>query len=130
MKMKEKLLLIIDTTDKICLVGLQHGNIFEVKKWSWQEDTGTEVLANIEKILKKRSKTLENIDEIIVNRGPGSYTGTRVGITLANTLGWSLNKPVYGLENSRYQKSVDNANFFSVIAERSPKCFVTPIYSE
>jgi tRNA threonylcarbamoyl adenosine modification protein YeaZ len=36
-------------------------------------------------------------EAIVVCVGPGSYTGTRVGVVVANTLGWSWTVPVYGL---------------------------------
>ena len=36
------------------------------------------------------------VDEIEVDRGPGSYTGIRVGVSVANALGFALNIPVNG----------------------------------
>lgn len=91
--------LIIDTTDKECRVAIDDGRNIESQKWLWQKDTATEVLENIQKLLKKRHKKIEDIRAIIVNQGPGSYTGTRVGITIANTLGWALRIPVSGYTN-------------------------------
>ena len=39
-------------------------------------------------------KTLEDLTEIEVETGPGSFTGLRVGISVANALGWALKIPV------------------------------------
>lgn len=44
----------------------------------------------IDKILKRNKLTPRDIDEISVNVGPGSFTGTRVGVAIANTLGFAL----------------------------------------
>mgnify|MGYP001592160353 FL=1 len=94
------MILIIDTTQKECLVGIFDGKKIDAKKWQWgkdsQKDTGTEVLENIDGLLKKHAVTLKSIKAIVVNQGPGSFTGVRVGITIANALGWSKNIPVYG----------------------------------
>ena len=38
----------------------------------------------------------EDITEIRVNLGPGSFTGTRIGVAIANTLGFALGLPVNG----------------------------------
>lgn len=56
------------------------------------------VLPLIEKALKELKLRVEDIDEIEVNTGPGSFTGTRVGVTIANALGWTLKIKVNGEE--------------------------------
>ena len=54
------------------------------------------VLPMLEEILQKHKLILKDITEIKVNPGPGSFTGIRVGITIANTLGYLLKIPVNG----------------------------------
>ncbi|MGI8420440.1 MAG: tRNA (adenosine(37)-N6)-threonylcarbamoyltransferase complex dimerization subunit type 1 TsaB [Candidatus Levyibacteriota bacterium] len=54
------------------------------------------VLPMLEMMLQKQQLTLQDLSEIMVNTGPGSFTGIRVGITIANTLGFLLNIPVNG----------------------------------
>lgn len=43
----------------------------------------------IEKTLKRAKLTVREIDEINVERGPGSFTGLRVGISIANSLSFA-----------------------------------------
>lgn len=50
----------------------------------------------IDKMLKKANLNLNEIDEIRVERGPGSFTGLRVGISIANALSFALGKKVNG----------------------------------
>lgn len=52
------------------------------------------VLPMIEKILGENNKTLADVSEIEVFEGPGSFTGLRVGVAIANALGFALNIPV------------------------------------
>ena len=52
------------------------------------------LLPMIVKILKKNKLSFSDLTGIEVNVGPGSFTGTRVGVAVANTLGFALNIPV------------------------------------
>lgn len=54
------------------------------------------VLPMIVDMLQKQGSTLKDVTEIEVNPGPGSFTGLRVGITIANALGYVLKIPVNG----------------------------------
>lgn len=57
-------------------------------------DKSQQVLSLINQILKKNKKTLQDLTKIEVETGPGSFTGLRVGISVANTLGWTLKIPI------------------------------------
>lgn len=59
-------------------------------------DKSQPVLTLIDQILKKNKKTLKDLTEIEVDLSPGSFTGLRVGVSVANTLGWALKIPVNG----------------------------------
>lgn len=58
------------------------------------------VLPLIEKLLEKEKLTLHDLDAIEVNPGPGSFTGIRVGISIANALGFALNILVNGTKQA------------------------------
>lgn len=53
----------------------------------------------IEELLKKAGMTPADIDAIAVSEGPGSYTGVRIGVTIAKTLAWTLGKPLVGVSS-------------------------------
>lgn len=62
-----------------------------------KQKLGSQVLLPaILEILKKNNKSIKDITEVKVNLGPGSFTGTRVGVAVANALGFALNIPVNG----------------------------------
>ena len=61
------------------------------------QEIGSQVLLPmIIKILRKNKLTFTDLTAIEVNPGPGSFTGTRVGVSVANVLGFALGIPVNG----------------------------------
>lgn len=54
-------------------------------------DLSCKVLPTIDNALKKCDLLLDDISKIIVVNGPGSFTGIRVGVTIAKTLAWTKN---------------------------------------
>lgn len=95
------MILFIDTsTDQIILaLGKEKVMIREVLKS--QHRHSEILLLTIDKFLKKNKLKLENLTGLIVNIGPGHYTGLRVGIVTANTLSFALKIPVVGIKNSK-----------------------------
>ncbi|GLC90204.1 tRNA (adenosine(37)-N6)-threonylcarbamoyltransferase complex dimerization subunit type 1 TsaB [Lysinibacillus piscis] len=56
-------------------------------------------MSAIEKVLATAGVQAKDIDVIAVSEGPGSYTGVRIGVTLAKTLAWTLQKPLVGVSS-------------------------------
>ncbi|WP_445430144.1 tRNA (adenosine(37)-N6)-threonylcarbamoyltransferase complex dimerization subunit type 1 TsaB [Bacillus atrophaeus] len=53
----------------------------------------------------------EDISKVVVAKGPGSYTGVRIGVTLAKTLAWSLNVPISSV--SSLEALAANGRYFN-----------------
>lgn len=90
----DKVLLIDTSSNKQTKVGLK---IKKKTVWEKQESDKLHsqvVLPLIDKILKSRKLALNDLTGIEVNRGPGSFTGLRVGIAIANALGFAFNIPI------------------------------------
>ena len=51
------------------------------------------------KDLFEEAKLKNDIDGIVVAKGPGSYTGVRIGVTTAKTLAYALNTKLYGVSS-------------------------------
>src|SRR3972149_4812139 len=51
----------------------------------------------IDKALKKANISLDFVNLFAVNIGPGDFTGTRIGISVAKTLAWAGSKPICGI---------------------------------
>ena len=83
--------LYIDTSDnKKTKIGLDD------KLWEFvsQNYRSQELVTLIEKVLKKQKKELKDLTAIEINLGPGSFTGLRIGIAVANALSWALDIPL------------------------------------
>lgn len=67
----------------------------DVKNYSEKVNKKVEkTLGLIEKSLKKNNLEIKDIDKIYVKRGPGSFTGLRIGISIANALSFALQKSI------------------------------------
>lgn len=90
-------ILIIDTADnKKILVGLKINGKEYIQTEKIDSNKTQIILPQIDKILRKHSIRLEEVCAIQVNAGPGSFTGLRVGLAIANALSFTLKIPVNG----------------------------------
>ncbi len=94
------MVLYINTKDmNVVTVALKEGEEV-VDSLSEENEWGSQVLLPlIEKILKKNKLEFKDLTAIEAEEGPGSFTGLRVGASVAQALGFSLNIPVNGKLN-------------------------------
>jgi tRNA threonylcarbamoyladenosine biosynthesis protein TsaB len=65
-------------------------------------------LPAIERLIERNNLKIQDIERIEVNKGPGSFTGLRVGIAIANALGFLLKIPVNGKKVGELEEPVYN----------------------
>ncbi len=90
------LLLAIETTTKNCSVALFDNSILlKCKEQQPNEYSHAEQLTIfIEEVLDTTNTSFKEIDGIILSKGPGSYTGLRIGTSTAKGLCYALNIPL------------------------------------
>lgn len=93
--------LYIDTSNDYLYSGIVINDklVSEVKK-NYEKDLSKEALPKVIELFDKANITPKDLDKIIVVNGPGSFTGIRIGITIAKTIAWALNikiTPISGL---------------------------------
>lgn len=89
-------LLAIETTAPVATVALWRDG--EVTRYS-ADDTkkhAETVLPLVERLLAETGETLSAMDYFAVDIGPGSFTGVRIGVCIANAFGYAMQKPVIG----------------------------------
>ena len=88
--------LLLDSSNKYVAVGLgQNGKVIDSIFYdAWQRQSEV-MVSEIDNILKRNHLTKEDLDAVVVGIGPGSYTGVRIGITIAKTIAYALKVKVY-----------------------------------
>lgn len=91
------IILILDTADnKKITVGLIIDGKEHIKTDKVTSNKTQIILPMIDKILKRHSLKPKDLSEIRINPGPGSFTGLRVGLAIANALSFVLKIPING----------------------------------
>lgn len=92
-------ILALDTATEACSVALSYqGNISAIDELSPRTHT-QRILPMIDELLQKAGITINHVDTLVFGRGPGSFTGVRVGVGIAQGLALGANLPVVGVSN-------------------------------
>jgi len=90
--------LALDTAARTCSVALVEGGRLRVESSIDSRETHSRHLAEMVRgILGFAGLEAEGIDGLAVTRGPGSFTGLRIGISFMKGLAWALGKPLVGV---------------------------------
>lgn len=89
------LILNIETATKTCSVALaKDGKLLVIKEHHGEYSHAENLTVFIQEIIETAGITFKDIDAIAVSKGPGSYTGLRIGVSTAKGLCFALNKPL------------------------------------
>lgn len=89
------LILGIETATTICSVALsKDGQQIAIKEEGGSYSHAEKLTPFIEAVLQEANMSLKEIDAIAVSKGPGSYTGLRIGTSTAKGLCYALNIPL------------------------------------
>jgi len=115
-------ILYLDTSSSFlyCAIVKNDECIGEIKL-NLERDLSSLALSQISNLFITTSTKPEDIDKILVVNGPGSFTGIRVGLTIAKTFAWGLNKKIStisSLEAMAISSNSDYDYFIPVIDAR------------
>lgn len=91
-------LLALDTaTTSMTIAVLENGRLLGESSSLAERNHSIRLVPAIGELLQSLGMTLKEIDAAVAGRGPGSYTGVRIGVTVAKTFAWALNIPLLGV---------------------------------
>lgn len=95
------LLLCLETSTKACSVALgKDGKLLALKESVDEQYSHAENLTvYIQDACKQANIRLQDIDAIVVSKGPGSFTGLRIGVSAAKGLCYALEKPLIAINS-------------------------------
>jgi len=119
-------ILAIDTASDIKAVALfWPKKIQEVISWQGNE---IDPLEKIDQLFKLKKIILKDIKLIVINRGPGSFTGVRLGVTIANTFSYSSKIPILGFINKENVDILELVKYGFVHREKAKIQIIKPFY--
>lgn len=92
--------LLLDTSNQALSVAVNRdGKMLAEINTNFKKTHSETLVDNIQKVLDIADIKKSQLDRIITAKGPGSYTGVRIGITVAKTLAGQLNIPIYSVSS-------------------------------
>lgn len=89
--------LLLDSSNTYLSVGLAKDKkvVDKISYEAWQRQSEM-MITEIDNILKRNNVDKKDLDAVVVGVGPGSYTGVRIGVTIAKTIAYALKIKLYG----------------------------------
>ncbi len=123
------LVLCIETGTDVCSVGLARDGELVALRESTQRDHAAKIAIYTQEVLAEAGVKASDLSAVAVGKGPGSYTGLRIGVSLAKGLCYGLNIPLIAvgsleslvqvaIEKNNFQFSIFNFQFIPMIDAR------------
>ena len=115
--------ILLDSSNTSLTVGLAKDDVLleSVSYEAWQAQS-EHMIPELDNLLTKHKVERNQIGEVVVAIGPGSYTGVRIAITIAKTIAAVLECKTYTISSLRCQKDRKNPSI-CVINARSGRSY-------
>ena len=92
-------LLAIETATKVCSVGLfKNDELIDLKEEKGNYSHAENIAVFTDELLKENQLNSSSLSAVVVSKGPGSYTGLRIGVSFAKGLCYALNIPLISID--------------------------------
>ena len=97
------MILLLDTSTYTCKLTFIDGDWRYSDEWEANRELAKGLLGYLQAQLEKNGKTWADISGIVTYKGPGSFTGLRIGLTVLNTFAESESIPIVGVAGEDWQ---------------------------
>lgn len=121
----------IDTsTHDLNIAIASNTKIFSISKLNNINEHSKYAVLETEKAFIKANLKPNEIDKILVVNGPGSFTGVRIGVTIAKTYAWALNKPIIPVSSLQcFALGYDKYDYYVSVLDARRGCVFAAIYN-
>lgn len=95
------MILVMDTASDPVFFGLWQGKWQAKIIWPAERNLSAGIIGKLEELYQKAGGDLNDTEKIIVANGPGSFTGLRIGLSVANALAFARNIPIVAIEKEK-----------------------------
>jgi len=112
------MILCLETATKTCSVALcDRTGIISVIESHENKSHATQLTLFIEELLKNANTRPADLEAVAVSKGPGSYTGLRIGVSVAKGIAYGVSLPLIGIDTTR--------SMFNGIINKAEECYGT-----
>jgi len=96
------MILNIETSSEVCSVALcNHGELVSLKESANDKTHAAELSVFVNKIFEENSLKASSLSGVAVSKGPGSYTGLRIGVSMAKGMCYAAGLPLIAVSTCR-----------------------------
>ena len=124
--------LYIDTSSSFLYTAIvEDGKLISSRTEDYGQSLSEVALPKIVEMFEENNLSPNSVDKIIVVDGPGSFTGIRIGITIAKVYAWSLKTPITTISSLEAMAVSSTSNTIHVPMLNARRGYVyTAIYDE
>lgn len=136
------MILFIDTHAELITIALKNGKDLFIKTKESEYSHSIFTMPMIEEIFKENNLDVHDLKKIIAVNGPGSFTGIRIGLSIAKTMAYALKVDINTIsslsaylisnDNKKTRKAVieDNKGYYISVFDENNNNIVPEFYSE
>lgn len=136
------MILFIDTHDELITIALKNNEDLFIKTKVSEYAHSVYTMPMIEEVFKENNLNIKDLKKIIVVNGPGSFTGIRIGLSIAKTLAYALKIDINTIssltaylvsnETNDNKKAVieDNKGYYVSVFDKDNNIVVEETYCE